>query len=177
MRQNAKPQFLNQQESFASLQAQKGGNCDLWLRTAEVRGIFVDAGWEQAPTNMQQAIAKLILCSGLIWVTRSSSCQSARVQGRLIVLVISLEQKKNSRCASSLQYPHTLSPKWKLNDKNHAFPRCISFHKVLSTFSSPYFNKGKPTILLTLDLFIFYVSLSTCSLLTIQHAASPDKSG
>lgn len=51
------------------------------------------------------------------------------------------------------------------------------FSTVLSTFSTPYFNKGKPTILLTLDLFIFSVSLSTCSLLTIQHAASPDKSG
>lgn len=150
---------------------------DLWLCTAEVSGIFVDAGWEQAPTNMQQVIAELILCSGLIWVTRSSSCQSARVQGQLTVLVFSLEQKKNSRCTSSLQYPHILSPRWKLKDKNHVFTQAYFFYKVLSTFSTPYFNKGKPTILLTLDLFIFSVSLSTCSLLTIQHAASPDKSG
>lgn len=50
------------------------------------------------------------------------------------------------------------------------------FHKVVSTFFTLYFNKGKSTILLTLDLFIFSVSLGTCSLLTIQHAASPDKS-
>lgn len=57
------------------------------------------------------------------------------------------------------------------------FTRAYFFHKVLSTFSTPYFNKEKPTILLTLDLFIFSVSLSTCSLLTVQHAASPDKSG
>lgn len=57
------------------------------------------------------------------------------------------------------------------------FTQAYFFHEVLSTFSTPYFNKGKPTILLTLDLFIFSVSLSTCSLLTIQHTASPDKSG
>lgn len=37
--------------------------------------------------------------------------------------------------------------------------------------------KEKSTIPLTLDLFIFSVPLSTCSLLTIQHAVSPDKSG
>lgn len=148
----------------------------VWLCTAEVSGIFVDAGWKQAPTNMQQAIAKLILCSGLIWVTRSSSCQSARGQGRLIVLVFSLEQKKNSRCTSSLQHPHILSPRWKLKDKNHVFTQAYFFHSVVNLLT-PYFNKGKPTILLTLDLFIFSVSLSTCSLLTIQHAVSPDKSG
>lgn len=148
----------------------------LWLCTAEVSGTFVDAGWEQAPANTQQVIAKLILCSGLIWVTRSSSCQSAKVQGWLIVLVFSLEQK-NSRCTSSLQYPHILSPRWKLKDKNHVFTEAYFFYRVFSTFCTPYFNKGKPNILLTLDLFIFSVSLSTCSLLTIQHAASPDKSG
>lgn len=41
----------------------------------------------------------------------------------------------------------------------------------------PYFNKEKSTILLTLDLLVSSVFLGTHSLLTIQHTASPDKSG
>lgn len=58
---------LPNQDGFVSLQAQREETViSVWLCTAEVSGIFVDAGWKQAPTNMQQATAKLILCSGLI---------------------------------------------------------------------------------------------------------------
>lgn len=160
------------------MQERQGGNYNLLLPVLgcallKSTGVLVMLG-RSRPHKDVTVITKIIPCSDLIQVRRSSHCQLVRVWKSWCLLIISLQQK-NTKMHILLAVAPSAFTLMKAEGQELDFSQTF-FHKVVSTFFTLYFSKGKSTILLTLDLFIFSVSLSTCSLLTIQHAASPDKS-
>lgn len=155
---------LPNQNGFVSLQAQKWGNCDLCLAVHcwsqwDLCGGWVGTGPYKYATSNSKAYTLLWidLSHEELKLSVSRSVRRADGSGHL-----TRAEKKNSRCTSSLQYPHILSPRWKLKDKNNVF------HTGL--FSTKCCQPSPPLILIKENLPSFWPWTCSFFLFLSVHA-------